>query len=180
MDFPTKQYDIIYIDPPWAHKDLLIVSGSKASNHYNTMTLDQLAGLPVKDIANPEASLLFMWVVSPMLDDGLTVGTAWGFVFKTVAFIWDKQMPVAGSYTMSQCEMCLVFKKGIIPQPRGKRNIRQLLSCKRGQHSEKPWEVRDRITEMFPTQRKLEMFARTQHKGWDAWGNELDKEIDLS
>ena len=179
MDFPTKRYDIIYADPPWKHDTVRMLSGSTPNVYYDTVQTADIASLSVSGISEDNC-LLFMWVVSPMLDDGLTVGTAWGFVFKTVAFIWDKQMPVAGSYTMSQCEMCLVFKKGIIPQPRGKRNIRQLLSCKRGQHSEKPWEVRDRITEMFPAQSKLEMFARTQHKGWDAWGNELDKEINLS
>ena len=75
---------------------------------------------------------------------------------------------------MSQCEMCLIFKRGNIPQPRGARNVRQFLSCKRGGHSEKPWLIRDRITEMFPTQSRIELFARQSFPGWDAWGNEVD------
>jgi N6-adenosine-specific RNA methylase IME4 len=76
---------------------------------------------------------------------------------------------------MSQVELCLIFKKGRIPKPRGSRNIRQFLSETRREHSRKPEEVRQRINEMFPTQSKLEMFARTTTEGWDVWGNETDK-----
>jgi N6-adenosine-specific RNA methylase IME4 len=78
---------------------------------------------------------------------------------------------------MSQCELCLVFKRGTIPQPRGMRNIRQLVQSKRTQHSEKPDEVRRRIQEMFPEQSKLELFARKQVKGWDVWGLEIKQEL---
>ena len=69
--------------------------------------------------------------------------------------------------------MCLVFKRGRTPKPRGARNVRQLIQCRRGRHSEKPYEVRNRINEMFPTQSKIELFARTTSDGWTAWGNEI-------
>ena len=100
-------------------------------------------------------------------------------VYITVGFMWDKQLPLQGNYTMATCEMCLIFKKGKIPQPRGKRNIRQFLSVKRGKHSAKPLQVRHRITEMFPTQSKIELFARPLpmfkdvDDDWDYWGNEV-------
>ncbi len=70
-------------------------------------------------------------------------------------------------------------KHGKIPTPRGARNIKQFLSLPRGKHSQKPLEVRRRIEKMFPTQSKLEMFARCASNGWDLWGNELDNDIDL-
>ena len=71
---------------------------------------------------------------------------------------------------MSQCELCLVFKRGKIPAPRGSRNERQFVSEMRGRHSAKPNEVRDRIAAMFPKQKKIELFARQQTPGWTAWG----------
>ena len=74
---------------------------------------------------------------------------------------------------MSQCELCLVFKHGKIPAPRGARNVRQLVSEPRGRHSAKPEEVRRRIEAMFPTQRKIELFARAPATGWTAWGLEV-------
>jgi N6-adenosine-specific RNA methylase IME4 len=78
-----------------------------------------------------------------------------------------------GRYTLSQTELCLVFKKGRIPSPRGARNIRQLIQCPRGEHSKKPVEVIEGITKMFPTQRKIELFARKNYIGWDNWGLEI-------
>ena len=115
-----------------------------------------------------------MWATSPHLDQAIELGKAWGFKWATVAFVWDKQRSNPGFYTLSECELCLVFKKGRIPQPRGLRNIRQLVSVKRTNHSTKPEEVRENIESMFPKQKKIELFARTRIKGWDAWGLEIN------
>jgi len=176
---PDRRFDIIYADPPWHYKahqyDAARQANSgEAISHYPTVTLDDLTGLPVMDIAN-EDCLLFMWATSPNLDQAIDLGKAWGFSYVTVAFVWDKQKTNPGHYTLSQCELCLVFKKGRIPRPRGARNIRQLVSLKRGRHSEKPYEVRTRIERMFPHQEKIELFARSNLfnlEGWAGWGNE--------
>ena len=73
-----------------------------------------------------------------------------------------------------------MFKKGKIPTPRGARNIRQLVAVPRGKHSEKPEQIIDGITKMFPEQRKIELFARKNYNGWDNWGLEIpDAKIDI-
>ena len=143
------------------------------------MTIDELGGLPLESISDKN-SMLFMWVVSPMLDDGIELMKKWGFKYSTIAFIWHKQRSNPGHYTMSECEICLVGRRGKIPTPRGARNVRQFLSEMRGKHSAKPTEIRNRIELMFPTQTKLEMFARQSAEGWDAWGNEVENSIDIS
>lgn len=120
--------------------------------------------------------LLFLWVTSPNLDIGIETGKAWGFNYKTVAFVWDKQRTNYGFYTLSQIELCLVFKKGKIPK-KSANNIKQFLSEKLGKHSEKPNEIRKRIEQMFPLQEKLELFARQKTEGWDVWGNEVKSDI---
>ena len=66
--------------------------------------------------------------------------------------------------------MCLVFKRGRIPKPRGARNIRQLIRSPRRKHSQKPDEVREAIKKMFPTHKRIELFARHKTNGWDIWG----------
>ena len=78
-----------------------------------------------------------------------------------------------GRYTLSYCELCLLFKRGRIPQPRGARNVSQLIRTPRKKHSEKPKEALERIEKMFPTQNKIELFARYRHNNWDAWGLEV-------
>ena len=88
----------------------------------------------------------------------------------------EKQIHNPGRYTLSQTEFVLAFKKGRFPTPRGARNIRQLVSVHRGEHSEKPEIVIDGITKMFPTQKKIELFARQNYAGWDNWGLEIPEQ----
>ncbi len=172
---PTGVFDIIYADPPWDYRGQLQHAGpgsgdtGGAVRHYPTVTLDDLRKLDVPGIAADD-SLLFMWATSPHLDQAIDLGKAWGFAWATVAFVWDKERVNPGFYTLSQCELCLVFKRGAIPQPRGARNVRQFVSAPRGPHSAKPEEVRNRIERMFPHQRKIELFARSRAAGWDSWG----------
>ena len=176
---PPSRYDVIYADPPWDYKGQLQHAGpgsddtGGAVRHYETLTLAQLKRLPVPSIAADDC-LLFLWSTSPHLDQAIDLGKAWGFAWATIAFVWDKVKVNPGFYTLSQCELCLVFKRGRIPQPRGARNVRQLVRAERGPHSAKPEEVRERIEAMFPEQSRIELFARRAAPGWDAWGMEAD------
>lgn len=174
------KYEIIYCDPPWDYKGQTQHAGKKccdtggAKKHYPTMTLPDLKKMQHMINAMTDTNcLLFMWSSSPHLDQAIDLMKAWGFKYATIGFVWYKQKMNPSFYTMSQCEICLIGKHGKIPTPRGKRNIRQFLSEKRGRHSAKPNEIRDRIVSMFPTQKKIELFARERVEGWDAWGNEI-------
>ena len=170
-----QKFAIIYADPPWDYRGQLQHGGAGkedtggAIRHYPTLTLDQLAALPIDQVAERDC-LLFLWSTSPHLDQAIELGKAWGFAWATVAFVWDKRRPNPGFYTMSECELCLVFKKGKIPRPRGARNVRQLVSARREAHSRKPSEVRLGIERMFPSQAKIELFAREEAEGWSSWG----------
>jgi N6-adenosine-specific RNA methylase IME4 len=177
------KYEIIYCDPPWDYggqsqtgKDGKTSGG--AIEHYPTMTLKELKEMKpmINRIANDDC-LLFMWTSSPHLDQSIELLKHWGFKYATIGFVWDKQRVNPSHYTMSQVEICLIGKKGKIPRPRGARNVRQFLSVLRTKHSEKPVEVRTRIEQMFPTQNKIELFARQSFEGWDVWGNEVDSDL---
>lgn len=175
---PDRKFEVIYADPPWDYRGQLQHAGvgsgdtGGAIRHYPTVKLADLKRLGVPAIAG-EDCLLFMWTTNPHLDQAVELGKSWGFKWATVAFVWDKERVNPGFYTLSQCELCLVFKKGRIPTPRGARNIRQLVRSKRGPHSEKPEEVRRRIEAMFPQQSKIELFARRRAEGWTSWGLDI-------
>lgn len=177
MKFPNKKYNIIYADPPWKYDSSRSLADkstlSKSENyHYPAMSLDELKQLPIRDIAN-ENCILFMWATGPKLDWCFPLGVEWGFEYSTIGFVWDKVNINPGSYTLSSVEICLIFKKGKIPTPRGTRNERQFLQELKTKHSKKPQEFRHRIDRMFPTQSKIELFARQKTPGWDVWGNEV-------
>lgn len=175
-------YQILYADPPWdyaGHKQHDKKNDVKSAiNHYSTMKLNDLKAIPIEEQCHKDA-LLFMWTSSPHLPQAIELMKAWGFEYKTIAFVWYKQKTNPGYYTMSECEICIIGKRGNIPTPRGSRNEKQFLSQMRGKHSEKPNEIRDRIARMFPTQKKLELFAREKIEGWDAFGNEVEGSINI-
>lgn len=150
---------------------------SAANFKYPTVKTKNLKKIPLTEIANDDC-LLFMWVTNPHLSQGIELGKEWGFEYRTVAFVWDKMVHNPGQYTMSYVELCLVFKKGKIPTPRGARNIKQLVRVPRGKHSEKPLKVLRGIEKMFPTQKKIELFARHKPEGWDVWGLDVREEYE--
>ncbi len=187
-ELPNKKFDIIYADPPWDYNGKLQFDKSSknaeeidlsrnifissASFKYPTLKLAELMKIPVQEIANDDC-LLFMWTSNPHLTQAIELGKAWGFEYRTVAFVWDKMSHNPGQYTLSNCELCLVFKRGRIPKPRGARNIQQLVRSPRKEHSEKPTEVIEAITKMFPTQERIELFARRETEGWSVWGLDI-------
>lgn len=194
-DLPEKKYDIIYADPPWDYggKMQFDLSGRKDVNvawrnnifisaanfKYPTLKTKDMMRIPIHEIAKDDC-LLFMWVTNPHLEQGIELGKAWGFEYRTVAFVWDKMNHNPGQYTLSYCELCLVFKRGRIPTPRGARNIKQLVRVPRGEHSEKPIEVLKAIEAMFPSQERIELFARHKPKGWDVWGLDVREIYDAT
>lgn len=83
-----NKYSIIYADPPWAYDDKCLHRGG-AERHYRTMPLVDICKLPIDPIAAAD-SVLFMWATFPKLREATAVFEAWGFEYKTCAFVWVK------------------------------------------------------------------------------------------
>ena len=188
------KYQIIYADPPWSYNDKL---GNRrdlgsATSAYETQGIEWIKGLPIKDLSD-ENCVLFLWAVSPLLNEAFEVIKSWGFKYKTVAFVWSKeyknQTPVSnmGRWTMGNVEMCLLATKGA--PKRVSKNVKQLVIDLRTGHSRKPDEVRRRIVQLMGDLPRIELFARDDGSknlfnenrldGWSAWGNEVKSDIEL-
>ena len=172
----SKEYDIIYADPPWSYTDKSKNRGG-AERHYSTMNLTDICNLQIP--AKPN-SVLFLWATYPLLEEALKTIHAWGFKYKTCAFTWVKTNKISnslymgmGHYTRSNAEICLLATKGK-PLPRYSKSIRNTHLFPIQRHSAKPKEFRDMIVQLYGEQTsKLEMFAREKAIGWDSWGNEV-------
>ena len=181
-----KKYNIIYADPPWSYKDKRDkhprMSGG-ATAHYNTMSLEQIKALPIKDLA-ADNCMLFLWVTFPNLQEGLDVIKAWGFKYKTLGFSWIKTNKNNGKpffgigyYTKSNCEVCLIGVKG---KPiKVSNSVSSVIISPRQEHSKKPDQIRDKIVELCGDVPRIELFARQKTEGWDVWGNEVKSDINL-
>jgi len=193
MEAGQKKYSIIYADPPWEYQVWSKRGeGKAAANHYTIPPFIQLKMLPVAEICDKNCALL-MWATSPCLKEAFELGQAWGFVYKTIAFVWIKTNKKSqslftglGYYTRSNMELVLLFTKGK-PLKRKNKNVHQVLISKIGRHSIKPPEIRDRIVALFGDLPRVELFARSrqgffpdfEYDGWDVFGNEIKGSIKL-
>lgn len=185
IPFPDKKYKIIYADPPWKYNDKRQNPNTDRPKKYGGITYDvmeteDICRLPVKQISDIDC-ILFMWATFPNLPNALEVIKAWGFEYKTLGFSWIKTNKNQGfffgigSYTKSNCEVCLIGVKGK-PQIIDDTISSVLISPIHG-HSQKPHIVRDKIIKLCGDLPRIELFARTRIHGWDTWGN--DEKLNL-
>ncbi len=172
-----KKYQIIYADPPWEWKTYSVKGRQKTSDrHYPLIHLEDLKELQVEGITDKDC-ILFLWVQDAHLGNALSLGKAWGFTYKTIAFIWDKQNFGMGYWTRKGAEVCLLFTKGHPKRLSG--GVRQFVSEKATIHSQKPAIVREKIVQLMGDLPRIELFARRKVEGWDCWGNEVESDIEL-
>ncbi len=179
-----KKYGIIYADPPWHYRVYSKKgAGRSAESHYPTMTIEEIQALPVSELANKDCAL-FMWITFPLLKESLSVLSAWGFKFKTIAFVWIKQNRKSdslfwgmGYWTRANAEFCVLATKG--KPKRMAKNVHQVIVSHIEEHSKKPDEARRRIVRLMGDLPRIELFARQKTAGWDVWGNEVESDIIL-
>lgn len=179
-----KKYGIIYADPPWHYRVYSKKgAGRSAESHYPTMTIEEIQALPVSELANKDCAL-FMWITFPLLKESLSVLSAWGFKFKTIAFVWIKQNRKSdsmfwgmGYWTRANAEFCVLATKG--KPKRMAKNVHQVIVSHIEEHSKKPDEARRRIVRLMGDLSRIELFARQKTAGWDVWGNEVESGIIL-
>jgi N6-adenosine-specific RNA methylase IME4 len=179
---PSKRYDIVYVDPPWYYYGSA-VKDAAAGKHYPLMSLEELAAIDVRSMLNKRAAV-FMWATCPRLNFAFTLFDAWGLHYRGVAYVWVKinrrgeiiaGQGVPPTFTKPTSELLLVATTNTTGRPFPICNLaqRQVVLEPRGAHSEKPAIFRTLIEELCGPRPRIELFARTQAKGWDVWGAEL-------
>ncbi|HUS51744.1 MAG TPA: MT-A70 family methyltransferase [Candidatus Paceibacterota bacterium] len=186
MKLPNKKYKIIYADPPWKYETWTELKTEKlrkkcGSLCYDSMSIKDICDLPINKIADEEC-ILFLWITMPKLNEVFKVIESWGFIYKTVAFTWVKTNKKKGNiysglghWTLANPELCLLCTHKKFPKRINL--VKQLVFAPKGIHSRKPEIIRNKIVELVGDLPRIELFARERVEGWDAWGNEVPKEV---
>lgn len=162
------KFGCIYADPPWSYGN----QGTRAAtdNHYRTMSIEDIAALPVPDLA-AEESHLHLWTTNGFLREALSLLEGWGFEFKST-FVWVKPQLGIGNYWRCSHEILLLGVKGGLTFP--PNGFRSWVEADRTEHSAKPEQVRELIEQVSPGPR-LELFARRTSPGWEVWGDDVSQ-----
>jgi N6-adenosine-specific RNA methylase IME4 len=170
---PTKLYRTIMADPPWDIEQ----GGSRGANqHYSLMSLEQIKMMPIANLVNPESSHCWLWVTPAALRHGYDVLEAWGFTPRSV-FSWIKPRLGLGNYLRNATEHVLLGTRGKAPVLN--KSQPNWLFAPVQDHSHKPEEQYAIIERVSPGP-YLELFARRSQPNWDAWGNEIDSDIEIA
>jgi N6-adenosine-specific RNA methylase IME4 len=174
-----RKFGSIYADPPWRHPNTF--SFGAAFSQYQTMTIGEIAALPIRELVADDAHL-HIWVVPSVWWDVKLVIEAWGFnPDPPHPFSWYKEGRIGmGNIWRGQHEIMLSLVRGGANYANDK-SVRSILfgeesalRSPRLGHSEKPDEVRTIIKRISPAP-YLELFGRKDIKGWAVWGNQIAK-----
>lgn len=161
-------YSTVVVDPPWQYDN----RGTRgaANDHYPTMTLDELAALP---LPAAEEAHLYLWTTNAFLRDAFDLVEMWNFDYKAT-LVWVKPQMGMGNYFRISHELILFGVRGNLKTLR--RDALSWFEAPRGKHSAKPDAFYELVESCSPGP-YMDMFNRDGGKmfrrsGWDGWGNE--------
>ena len=202
MAASNQQFSFIYADPPWAEAIArtpypTIPTGQNGDTPNQDGTYPTVCSMAadIKKLAAKDA-VLWLWTTSSLLQNGLRVMEAWGFKYATM-IVWAKSRTnQSKGAVLPKHELILVGKMRQEDEESLGEDQDIVLVAKRGSglgtpenpipsvielpapdkvvHSQKPEKFAELARRLYPTQAKLELFARQSRDGWATWGNQSD------
>ena len=168
---PQGKYQVIAADPPWQYRKRPDDVTQRGRCPYPTMTVDEIAALPVSDLAH-EDCILWLWTTNSHMAEAHQVAKDWGFTVKTI-LTWVKNKMGVGDWLRGQTEHCLMCVKG-----KPVVNLTDQTTVLHGalrEHSRKPEEFFKLVEALCPAKARLELFSRAPREGWTAHGSEKNE-----
>ena len=189
------KYRTIVADPPWHYESWPGQMGTngvyvrtgvldkqyRKAIDYPTMSVAEIAALPVAALADAEGCHLYLCTTNRYLPDAFGILEAWGFRYSQL-LTWAKTpMGLGPGGTFAQnAEYCLFARRGTL---RHKQRLDSVwFNWPRmgpGSHSRKPEHFIDMVEQVSPGP-YVELFSRRHRMGWDVWGNESANTVELA
>ncbi len=172
VELPAGKYRCIVIDPPWPMEKILRdVCPQQDVFEYPTMELEEIAKLPIADLAQQDGCHVYMWTTQRFLPDSFDLFKAWGVRYECL-MTWVKNVGFTPYSWMYTTEHVLFGRVGKLDVQR--IGMRLDFEAKRREHSRKPDVFFERVLEASPGPR-LEMFSREPREGFKQHGNQTGK-----
>ena len=169
---PRGPFRVLVIDPPWRYeKNARVVDARRGEVDYPDMGHEEIAALPVADMAEPSGSILWLWTTNAHMPAAFDLLERWGFEHKTI-LTWNKDRIGMGDWLRGQTEHCLLAVKGSPTVVLSAQSTR--LDAPLREHSRKPDEFYALVESLCPGP-KCELFARQPRPGWVSWGADVNR-----
>ena len=170
---PPGRFRAIVIDPPWPMQRIDRDVRDRQPDtdlDYPTMSLDDIAALPVPDKAADDGCHVYLWTTQRFLHEACDLFERWG-VHQECQLTWVKPTGMTPYSWMYNTEHVLFGRLGG-NLPLQRFGLKLSFEAPQTGHSRKPDVFYERVLEASPGPR-LEMFARTPRDGFVVWGNEV-------
>lgn len=179
-------YTLILSDPPWK-----IGKGGKKNERpnssggeldYPVISLEDIQGHLLSATRHCEDNaVMFLWTIDKYLHEAEQMMRILGWKLHA-RMIWNKVTGIPAAFTIRYGhEYLLYYYRGkLLPvalEERGK--IHSVFTEQVKRHSQKPEIAYQIIERLYPTTKKLEMYARVKRPGFEVWGNELPNDVEL-
>lgn len=177
-----NKYDLLLADPPWKNskggkKRVRPNSTGKDSPYpYDMLSMDEIKEqLQQAQSLCEKDHVLFLWTIDKYLYEAEEMAKDLGYKLHA-RMIWNKVTGIPTAFTVRYGHEYLLYMyhgkfTPVSKESRGKYHT--VFTEKVKKHSQKPECVYKMINKMYPTQRKLELYARNEYQGFDCWGNEM-------
>lgn len=185
----AEKYSTIVADPPWPYRapgkfgatlehrpnrDKTLGAGNAGSrSRYGAMEISEICSIKFQTEENAH---LYLWFTNSFAVEAHEIAKAWGFRPSTI-LTWVKTRQADGQPSMKMgyyfrgaTEHILFAVKGSL-RLRAERALPTAYLWPRLPHSVKPDPFYALVEEASPPP-YLELFARSNRLGWDAWGNQ--------
>jgi N6-adenosine-specific RNA methylase IME4 len=180
-------YRTIVADPPWRYKTTMAVTGnapgrtrqhgrSGSAIEYPTMSVEEIAAMPVNSLLHPEGAHLYLWTTNTHIEQAWGVSRAWGFEPKNLLTWCKRPKGMIGFGAFSQSTEFILFASSARRAIHTSRCNTTWFEWPRTlAHSRKPEALQELVERISPGP-YLELFARRRRYGWDVWGDEAPTE----
>ena len=174
-----KKYSVVVVDPPWPVKKIKRkCRPAQKEMDYPTMSLEDIASLDVKLLAEQDLCWCFLWTTHAFLPFAFDILKGWGFKYQRT-LTWDKQNGLCLFGFHHRTEFVLVGYRGtpsIYPKQKAIPTVFSESSWRK--HSVKPDCFYSLVSRLGD--KRIDLFARQKREGWDVWGDEVESDIDLT
>jgi N6-adenosine-specific RNA methylase IME4 len=175
------KYSVVYADPPWmyyTHYDSKTptrenndVEGTP-SDHYQTMSLEELKQFPINDFADEKNCVLFLWCTAPKLPIALEFCEKNGFTYHCL-ITWNKRdgLSFLGFYRVT--EYCIYAYRGRMGIKKDGKAFPTLIQEQSKGHSKKPDSFFEHVRNKTEEPR-ISIFERKHRFGFSSHGNQAE------
>jgi ParB family chromosome partitioning protein len=172
-EIPEGKFRTIIIDPPWPIQKIEreVRPNQTETLDYPTMSLEEIANLPIGAKADLEGCHVYLWVTHRFLPDAFDLFLKWGVKYECL-LTWVKPVGFTPFSWMYNTEHVLFGRIGTLKLL--KFGIKLSFNSSSNRHSEKPDIFYENVKNVSPEPR-LAMFERKQRDGFIVWGNEIEQ-----